>query len=305
VEGKVAFITGGSSGIGLGIARACAEAGMKVVIGYRTQANVDEAMRQLGGAGSQVYPMNVDVTDRRRMEDAAAETVEAFGRVHMLVNNAGVIAGTTLGESTYDDWDWGLSVNVTGIFNGLRAFLPHTKVHGEGGQIVTTSSVLGLVVSSGIGIYSTSKCAAVGMMEALRAELADINIGVSVFCPGYVKSDLWDATRNRPDRFADTATKPLETEERGRIRAEIENWDESAMDPREAGQLVLRGIRNNDLYILTHPEFEQGIRDRNEALIASIPRDLHTPNARVAAELEILRNPFYVAERDRKQCDGR
>lgn len=303
VEGKVVFITGGSSGIGLGIARACSDAGMKVAIGYRTQRNADQAMSLLAGAGSRAHPVEVDVTDRRGMEQAAAETVKVFGKVHALVNNAGVVADTPLSKATYDDWDWLFSVNLTGVFNGVRAFLPHIVIHGEGGQIVTTSSILGLVSGgAGLGIYSATKFAAVGLMEALRADLAGMNIGASVFCPGFVKTNLGNASRNRPNELATTASKPMNAQQRGELDKDLARSGDWGMDPLEAGRLVLRGIRNNDLYILTHPEFEQGILDRNEALIASIPRGVNPPKERVTAERQILSNPVYRAESDRKRC---
>lgn len=289
VEGKVAFITGGSSGIGLGIAKVCADAGMKVVISYRTKKNMERAMAQLAHAGSRVHAIELDVTNRPGMESAAARTVKLFGKIHVLVNNAGIAyPAASLGESTYDDWDRMIGVNLTGIYNGLRAFLPYIKAHGEGGQVVTTSSVLGLIAFGPLGIYTASKFAAVGMMEALRSELASKNIGVSVVCPGYVNTFI-GIQRNHPDvekQMAEAASGP-------------------GMDPVEVGRIVLRGIRNNDLYILSHPEFEQGIRDRNEALIASIPDDLHSSEALVSAERVELRNPIYTAELDRKGCRQR
>jgi NAD(P)-dependent dehydrogenase (short-subunit alcohol dehydrogenase family) len=299
VEGKVAFITGGSSGIGLGMARAFADAGMKVVIGYRTKDHLDAAMKYLESAGDRVHASNVDVTDRPGMEKAAEETIQVFGKIHVLVNNAGVGLGVTLSNATYDDWDWEMSVNLDGVFNGVRSFLKHIKAHGEGGQIVTTSSIHGLVVNPSVGIYSTCKFAVVGMMEALRADLAGTNIGVSVYCPGLVNSNFMDSNRNRPNNLADTGFKADPSSIAARREA-MKNIFSMGMDPLEAGQLVLRGIRNNDLYILTHPEFEQGIRDRNEALIASIPSDLHPPEARVGVERALLRNSVYINERDRK-----
>jgi NAD(P)-dependent dehydrogenase (short-subunit alcohol dehydrogenase family) len=305
VEGKVAFITGGDRGIGLGIAQAFADAGMKIAIGYRTQSHLDDAMKTLGLPNDRIHAVNVDVTDRPGMERAANETVDVFGKIHVLINNAGVLVNAPLSRASYDDWDWVMNVNLTSIFNGVRAFLPHIQSHGEGGQIATTSSVLGLIVSGEIGVYSTSKVAAVGMMEALRAELADMNIGASVICPGYVKTDLWDASRNRPSKFASTADTSLSPQKKDEIRAAVASPGAWAMDPVEVGRLVLRGIRNNDLYILTHPEFEQGIRDRSEALINSIPQDLHAPKERVAAEAGILRNPIYIAASDRKRCPQR
>jgi NAD(P)-dependent dehydrogenase (short-subunit alcohol dehydrogenase family) len=299
VEGKVAFITGGSSGIGLGMARAFADAGMKVVIGYRTKEHLDAAMKYLESAGDRVRALNVDVTDRPGMEKAAEETVRMFGKVHVLVNNAGIGIGVSLSSATYDDWDWVMSVNLDGVFNGVHCFLKRIKAHGEGGQMVTTSSMHGLIVNENVGIYSTSKFAAVGMMEVLRAELTDMNIGVSVFCPGLVSTNFMDSDRNRPVNLSDTGLKqdPKLLATRQETMKKIFSM---GMDPLEAGRLVLRGIRNNDLYILTHPEFEQGIRDRNEALIASIPSDLHPPETRVAAERVLLRNAVYINERRRK-----
>ena len=133
VEGKVAFVTGGSSGIGLGIARAFADAGMKVIIGYRTKGHLDEAMKYFEGASDRVHAVNVDVTDRPGMEAAAAESERVFGKVHVLVNNAGVMVPTSLSTTTYADWDFVIGVNLAGVFNGVHAFLPCIQGHGEGG----------------------------------------------------------------------------------------------------------------------------------------------------------------------------
>jgi NAD(P)-dependent dehydrogenase (short-subunit alcohol dehydrogenase family) len=222
----------------------------------------------------------------------------------VLVNNAGVGIIVPISSATFDDWDWGMGVNVNGVFNGVHAFLPKLKAHDEGGQIVTTSSMSGLVVGGTAGIYSTTKFAVVGMMEALRAELADTNIGVSVFCPGLVNSNIRDSNRNRPASLGDTGFKP-DPKRIAAMQEAMKNRKGPApgMDPLEAGEKVLRGIRNNDLYIISHPEYAQGIRDRNEALLASIPDDdPPAPEARVASERVVLRNSVYVTERDRKLC---
>lgn len=159
VEEKVAFITGGDSGIGLGIARACADAGMKVIITYRTKSHLDDAMKLLGTAGNRIHAINVDVTDRAGMEKAAVETTEVFQKVHLLVNNAGVGIIGGLSKATYDDWDWGMSVNLNGVFNGIRTFLPRMQAHGEGGQVVATSSLAGLLGHGPAGVYTASKFA--------------------------------------------------------------------------------------------------------------------------------------------------
>ncbi len=304
VEGKVAFITGGDSGIGLGMARAFAESGMKIVITYRTKRHLDQAMQTLQGAADRVHAINVDVTDRPGMEKAAAETERVFGKIHVLVNNAGVAVFAPLTTASYNDWDWGMGVNVTGVFNGVHAFLPRIQAHGEGGQIVATSSIAGLIVDDGPGIYSASKFAVVGMMEALRAELADANIGVSVFCPGIVNTDIGESNRNRPASLSDPAAKPPDPKTLARMRAAMRRMGPPpGMDPLEAGRLVLRGIRNNDLYILTTPEFEPDLRARSEAILASMPAGLKVPQARVAMERMIMGKSIYTAERDRKRCE--
>lgn len=301
VEGKVAFITGGSSGIGLGIARAFADSGMKVAISYRTTEHLDEALKHLESASDRIHAIRVDVTDRPGMERAAKETERAFGKVHVLVNNAGVGTAVSLSDATYDDWDWMMRVNVDGVFNGIHAFLPHIKAHGEGGHIVTTSSIFGLFSSGMMSVYSTTKFAVVGMMEALRGELAEANIGVSVFCPGPVISNFGDSHRNRPLELGDSGSAPPDLEAMTRWREAISKGEVSVMDSFEAGRFVFRGIRNNDLFILSHPEFERGLQDRHEALIASIPRDAPAPRARVEMERPMLRNAIYTNAGDRKR----
>jgi NAD(P)-dependent dehydrogenase (short-subunit alcohol dehydrogenase family) len=228
--------------------------------------------------------------------------VQVFGKVHVLVNNAGVsISGDApLSRATYDDWDWLMGVNLTGVFNGVRTFLPRIQAHGEGGQIITTSSMRGLYAVGDAGCYCTSKYAVVGMMEALRAEFANSNIGASVFLPGLVTSNVWDSNRNRSNNLANTGAKSdpkMKAAERN-----VVNDPKFAMSALEAGQLMLRGMRKNDLYILTHPEFKQIMRVRNEALIASIPLDLHPSKERVAYARSLAENSIYVTERDHALC---
>ncbi len=304
VEGKVAFITGGDSGIGLGIARAFTDAGMKVVITYRTKKHLDEAMKQLAGAGDRVHAIGLDVTDRAAMERAAQETERVFRKVHVIVNNAGVGVFGGLSKATYDDWDWGMNVNVNGVFNGIRTFLPRIESHGEGGQVIATSSVAGLIAHPGTGVYSTSKFAVVGMMEALRNELADTNIGVTVFCPGLVNTDIGESARNRPGNLGDSAFKP-DPKMMARMREQMKNrrGPPPGMDPLEAGRRVLDGMRNNDLYVLTTPELEPEIAARGEAIVASIPTDVHPPAARVAMQRMIAGKTVYATVRDRMRCE--
>lgn len=299
VGGKVAFITGGSSGIGLGIARAFAAAGMKVAIGYRTEKHLHEAMALFDKSAEQVHAIKIDVTDRLAVAKAAEKVVKAFGKVHVLVNNAGVAQYGPLSTATYDDWDFQMNVNLDGVFNGIKSFLPHIQAHGEGGQVITTSSIRGLSTGANSGIYSATKYAVVGLMEALRPELAAANIGVSAFCPGLVMSNIQESRRNRPADLSNTAQRiDPQSEAKGR---ELLHDPQRAMDPLDAGRLVLRGMRNNDLYILTHPEYEKTLRERNEAIIASIPRDMQPTKASMAM-VESARPSFYANERDRRQC---
>jgi len=305
VDGKVAFITGGDSGIGLGIARAFTGAGMKVVITYRTKSHLDEAMAQLASAGDRVHAIGVDVTDRPGMESAAAESVRVFGKVHVLVNNAGVAftGDAPLSRATYEDWDWLMGVNLNGVFNGLHTFLPRIQAHGEGGQIITVSSMRGLFAVGNAGGYCTSKFAVVGMMEALRSEFINTNIGTSVVLPGLVTSNVADSNRNRSSGLTDTGTKvdPKSIAEANKMI----NDPKLALTALEVGALVLRGMRHNDLYILTHPEFVPIMRDRNEALMASIPSDLHPTDERLAHGRAMAQNAIYGAERDRQLCAHR
>ncbi|HTY94555.1 MAG TPA: SDR family NAD(P)-dependent oxidoreductase [Steroidobacteraceae bacterium] len=309
VAGKVAFITGGDSGIGLGIARAFTDAGMKVVITYRTRSHLDEAMKLLQGAADRVHAISLDVTDRAGMEKAAAETLEVFGKVHVLVNNAGVGVIGGLSHATYEDWDWAMSVNAGGVFNGVRCFLPRIQAQNEGGQIVSVSSLAGLLGHAPAGVYTASKFAVVGMMEALRAELADTNVGVTVFCPGIVNTNIGSSARNRPGGQAaapkvDPGFKldPAMMAQMQKAMSESHGVS-PAMDPLDAGQRVLRAVRNNDLYVLTTPEFAPEFAARGEAIVASVPTDVPVSQAREMMGRMILGKTTYAAERDRQRCE--
>jgi NAD(P)-dependent dehydrogenase (short-subunit alcohol dehydrogenase family) len=298
IEAKVAFITGGASGMGLGMARVFARAGMKVVIADVRRDHLDQALKHFSGAEHNVHAIELDVADRAAMLWAADETERVFGKVHILCNNAAVgIIGPAI-NATFDDWDWGLGVNLGGVVNGVQIFLPRIRAHGEGGHIVTTASMGGIFAAGMAPIYNTSKYAVVGYMEALRPELEPLGIGVSAFCPGLVNTNIHEVEQLRPAKFGDTNSRDAAV-----ARASImkEKVLPAGMDPLEIGERVLRGIRNNDLYILTHPEYEQGIRDRFEAILASLPIEKEPPPAaRVAAESMVLRNPIFAAERDRK-----
>jgi len=284
VKDKVAFITGGASGIGLGMATVFSRAGMKVVIADVRADHLDQALAQLKGAV--VHGIQLDVTDRQAMARAADEAERVFGMVEVLCNNAGIGIGGPLKLATYDDWDWTLGVNLGGVVNGVQTFLPRMLAHGQGGHIVNTSSMSGILPHAGAGLYITAKFAVVGLSEALRTELAEENIGVSVFCPGPVRTNIAESGETRPARYAQTGY--AETDKaRGRFDTSL------FMDPVKVGEKVLNGILRNDLYIFTHPEFRDGIRSRCDALMAAVPDEEPDPK-RVAVIRFLLSNPIYA-----------
>jgi len=292
VAGKTAYITAASDGIGLGIARAFSNAGMKVVIGYRNEKRLEEAMAVFKSGNAGVLPVKHDVTDRAGWTRALEEIKAKFGNLHVLVNNAGVKTLRKASEAAADEWDGAVAVNFTGIYNGVAACVPHMKAHGEGSQIVTTASMGGLLPGSTAGIYTATKFAAVGLMEALRVELEGTNIGTSVFCPGLVNTDN---TGKRPPPPPPTDGRPPRPPMQG-------------MDPLEAGERVLNGIRNNDLFILTHPEFKPGVQERFDAILSSFPEEAAPPPGRIASERVVLTTAIYpreIAHRRQKRTSYR
>jgi NAD(P)-dependent dehydrogenase (short-subunit alcohol dehydrogenase family) len=265
VEGKVAFITGGASGIGFGMARVFLKNGMKVVIADIRQDHLDAAAAQLKGANN-VHFTRLDVTDRAAMKAAADETERIFGKVHVLCNNAGVgILGGSK-TATFDDWDWGLGVNLGGVVNGIQTFVPRIRAHGEGGHIVNTSSMAGVLPGAGATIYVTAKSAVLGLSECLKAELAADKVGVTVLCPGPITTNIHEVAKLRPAKFRDTGLGEIEKGLASRVPSPV--W----MDPIEVGEMVLDAIRRDLLFIFTHNEFKEGVRQRFEATLAAFPR---------------------------------
>ncbi|MEG3145336.1 SDR family NAD(P)-dependent oxidoreductase [Sphingomonas sp. RT2P30] len=286
VTGKTAFITGGANGIGLGIARALVKAGANVVIADIRESSLAEAKASLG-ADEQVETVQLDVTDRAGFARAADQAEARFGKIHLLIGNAGVGIMGPIVDARYDDWDWAMGVNFGGVINGLVTILPRIRAHGEGGQIVTTSSQSALVPISFSATYTAAKAAVLGLSEAIRGELAAENIGVSAFMPGPVQSNIAMSGELRPDEFkADSGYRARE-EELGK-RAVSPLW----MSADEVGERVLAGIRANDLYILTHPEFAAGMRTRFDAILASMP-DEEINHERAEAIGFLLRNKEF------------
>jgi NADP-dependent 3-hydroxy acid dehydrogenase YdfG len=288
VKGKVAFITGGASGIGLGMAVAFVNAGMKVVLADIRQDHIDETTALFKGKGqsAQVHVLKLDVTDRAAYAAAADEAERVFGKIHVLCNNAGMGLVGPIKLTKFADWDWGLGVMIGGVVNGLQIVLPRILKHGEGGHIVSTASMAAIMPIPGTAIYTGAKGAVVAISETLRGELAPDNIGVSAFCPGPVQTNIRETGRIRPAQYQDSGLK--EREQQLEARPNSSNW----MTIEECGERVLRGIQRNHLYIFTHREFKEGIAERFETMLASFPDE--PINTKRASEIGfLLSNPIF------------
>jgi NADP-dependent 3-hydroxy acid dehydrogenase YdfG len=276
VTGKVAFITGGASGMGLAMARSFSAAGMKVAIADIEQSALDRVQAEFDKTNAEVITLKVDVTDRDAMEKAAQETEAAFGKVHVVCNNAGVAVGGTLDAMDYKDWDWVMGVNLDGVVNGVQTFVNRIKKHGEGGHFVNTASMAGQIAIPGLGVYNTTKYAVVGMSETMRADLAPHNIGVSVLCPGVVTTNIFNSGRNRPEELqgeTDTASLVLSANVDDAERAaQMQQIMANALDPAVVGDMVLAAIQADDPYIFTHPDLKPMVDARSAAINESFAR---------------------------------
>lgn len=276
VVGKVAFITGGASGMGLAMARSFTAAGMKVVIADVEQSALDRVEAEFEKSNADVLALKVDVTDRGAMEQAARRTEAAFEKVHVVCNNAGVAVGGPLDAMQYKDWDWVLGVNLSGVINGVQTFVNRIKAHGEGGHIINTASMAGHMAVPGLGVYNTTKFAVVGLSETMRIDLAPHNIGVSVLCPGVVTTGIFDSGRNRPNDLkteTDTAAMVLTADLSDTERtARLQELFAQALDPAVVGDMVLAAIQANDPYIFTHPELKAAVDMRGAQIAQSFER---------------------------------
>jgi NAD(P)-dependent dehydrogenase (short-subunit alcohol dehydrogenase family) len=290
LKGKVAYITASSDGIGLGIARAAANAGMKVCIGYRNEERLAAAVA-LFKKGQQVFPVKHDVTSRDGWAQVLADIRGKYGKLHLLVNNAGSKTGAKVSTAKFEEWDNAVAVNYTAIYNSVAVCLPHMLEHGEGSHILCTSSMSGLLPGGNLGVYTATKIAAVGLMEALRVELEGTTVGTSAFVPGGVNTDNY---------FGSGEDNPYRAAQRARAGAQAANAPRrppSGMDPLEAGERVLNGVVNNDLFIVTHPEYMPGTKQRFDAMLASEPvEDTPPPEARVKASARVLHAGIYPRE---------
>jgi NAD(P)-dependent dehydrogenase (short-subunit alcohol dehydrogenase family) len=301
LKGKVAYITASSDGIGLGIARAASAAGMKVCIGYRNEERLKAALPLFKAGNAGVLPIKHDVTDRDGWAKVLQTINSQFGSLHLVVNNAGIKTGARASTVSAKDWDDAVAVNYTATYDSVAVCLPHMLKHGEGSHFVVTSSMSGLLPGGPLGVYTATKIAAVGLMEALRVELEGTTVGTSAFCPGGVNTDNYqDTGETNPYRAQQAAARAKAAANRpggappGPPRR---NGPPPGMDPIEAGERVLNGVIHNDLFIITHPEYMPGTQQRFDAMLISEPREA-TPVSpdRVRGETRVLTCGIYRRE---------
>lgn len=272
LEGKVAFVTGAASGIGLAITTALAQAGVKVMLCDIEQDALDKAVADLRKTNADVEGVRADVSLKDQLQAAADATIARFGKVHILVNNAGVGGGDSYENWSQNGWDWTMAVNVMGVVYGVEIFAPLIERHKEGGHIVSTASVAGLMATSSAP-YFASKYSVVALSEGLRVEFAPRGIGVSVLCPGIIRTQILESGRNLPSRFGDSVDELFNpndenSEDAAMFRARVAD----GIDPRYVGELVREGIEKDWDYILTDLEFEPIIEARFNAIKAAYDR---------------------------------
>ena len=269
--GKTAFVTGGAAGIGLALGRAFAQAGMKVMLADIEADALQAAVKSLQEISPDIRGTVCDVADAASVERAAQASFDAFGRVHVVCNNAGVAAGGGIDHISLDNWRWVIDVNLMGVVHGIKSFLPHMRAHGEGGHIVNTASMAGMQGGLGFSPYGASKFAVVSMSEGLAMQLKPHGIGVSVLCPSYVRTRIGESGRNRPERYGQS--QPLDpASPAAAMVAEIARQLETGLEPAFVAACVLTAIRENELYVFTHPGMQAELEPRFAAILAAMDR---------------------------------
>ena len=272
LAGRTAFITGSASGIGLGIATAFAAEGVNLMMCDIDGAALEAVATRLRATGARVETVRADVSVKADIASAAAATIAKFGKIHILVNNAGVLDPARYGDWTESSWDWVLGVNLRAVIWGFEIFGPLLEQHGEGGHIVSTASVAGLAAGP-YATYSVSKYGVVALSEGLREPLAARGIGVSVLCPGFIRSQILKSTRVLPERFAGAVTDwPTEGAPGEAYKNAQRGMAEAALDPLEVGRLVCEGVMGDWEYIMTDRESEDRVDRRFAAIKAAFRR---------------------------------
>jgi len=269
--GKTAFVTGGAGGIGFALGRAFAQTGMKVMLADIETDALQAAVKSLQEISPDIRGTTCDVADAASVERAAQASFDAFGCVHVVCNNAGVAAGGGIDHISLDNWRWVIDVNLMGVLHGIKSFLPHIRAHGEGGHLVNTASMAGMQGGLGFSPYGASKFAVVSMSEALAMQLKPHGIGVSVLCPSYVRTRIGESGRNRPERYGQS--QPLDpASPAAAMVAEIARQLEAGLDPASVAARVLTAIREDELYVFTHPGMRAEVEARFAAILAAMDR---------------------------------
>lgn len=269
-KGKVAVVTGAASGIGRGLAERCAQEGMKVVLADVEKEALAQAEEQMKSAGATVLAVLTDVSKTDDVEALAQRALAAFGAVHVLCNNAGVGAGTSVWETTKDEWEWVMGVNLWGVIHGARVFIPIMLEQGSECHIVNTASIAGLLPYHPLtASYQVTKHAVVALSEQLYHELArrGARVKVSVLCPGWVKTRILESGRNRPPALRN---EPAATSMSPEYQAVIEAFQQAVRDgmsPNQAADFVFRAIREEKLYVLPDPGWKSAVRTRMEDIV--------------------------------------
>ena len=278
LKGRTAFVTGGASGIGWGIAQALGAEGMNVMVADIEQSALDRAVETLRAKQVKAEGILVDVASRDSMAAGALATLAKFSKVHVVVNNAGIATGGPIGAVPEKDWDWIIDVNVFGVIHGVEVFAPLIESHGEGGHIVNTASMASHIAGPGMEPYAGTKFAVIAMTEGWHQQLAPKNIGVSALCPGYIRTNILSSRRNRGSQYgADVPAHPPGTPESPMARMSREKT-EAGLAPEICGARVVEAIKNNELYIFTHAaEFRPYVEQRLERLRDAFARSEQSP----------------------------
>ncbi|RKU25037.1 3-oxoacyl-ACP reductase [Candidatus Poribacteria bacterium] len=260
---RVAVVTGAASGIGRGMAERFAAEGMAVVLADIEEKPLEKLETELTRKGATILSVRTDVSKSEEVENLAEQTYHAFGHVHILCNNAGVVCSRPIWEHTIEDWQWVLGVNLWGVIHGIRAFVPRMLSQNTKCHIVNTASILGMVKGPGEGIYKVTKHGVVVLSETLADELAQKNseIQVHVLCPGWVRTGILESDRNRPDKQQNHKVESIG----GISNAQLEM--EAGMSPEEVADHVYKAIQTSTFYIFTHPEQKALVQERMENII--------------------------------------
>jgi NAD(P)-dependent dehydrogenase (short-subunit alcohol dehydrogenase family) len=279
LAGRVAVVTGGASGIGRGMALTFAARAMKLVIADVEEEALHQSVADLAQRGADVHGVHCDVADPAAVEALRDETLTRFGAVHVVCNNAGVAGGSSgaTWEAPLEDWSWVLGVNLMGVVHGVRSFIPAMLAQGGPGHVVNTASMAGLI--PGMGIYGVSKHAVVALSESLSIELGALGhpIGVSVLCPGWVRTRIVEAERNRPE-----APRPSPGERAAEYearRAVIAALVAQGLDPLDVGRLVADSIEQGRFYVLPHPHWKNMVEHRLRGILDGRPPSVVGPDS--------------------------